>query len=95
MSDNYHCEVITCVVMQLQAVAVARANSEDSLVRKRRHWIPPPKQLEENVDYTQEPVAKVSHSCFQVVFHYFINLIKRFQPARNCNRTYARKYKMY
>lgn len=59
----YHWEVITLVMKQLQA-AVVRPNSEDSLVRKRRHWIPPPKQLEENVDYTQqESVAKVSCSC--------------------------------
>lgn len=57
-----HCEVITSILLQLQAFALVKANSGDNLVRKRREWILPPKPLKENVDYTHlEFVAKVSH----------------------------------
>lgn len=60
-----HHEVIISVVLQLQAVAVVRADSEDSLVRKRREWILPARTLRENTDYTQkEYIAKVSHWSF-------------------------------
>uniref|UniRef100_A0A3B4V411 Desmoglein-3-like n=1 Tax=Seriola dumerili TaxID=41447 RepID=A0A3B4V411_SERDU len=53
-------EVMTCVVVQMQAVAVVSFNSGDNLVRKRREWILPPKPLTENVDYTQqESVARI------------------------------------
>ncbi|XP_010783887.1 desmoglein-2-like [Notothenia coriiceps] len=51
------------LLLTLQTVAVVKANSEDNLVRRKRLWIPPPKQLMENEDYTQETVAKI-HSDF-------------------------------
>lgn len=42
------------------AVAVVKTNSGDNLVRKRREWIIPPKQLKENEDYTKEKfIAKI------------------------------------
>ncbi|GLD67701.1 desmoglein-2-like protein, partial [Lates japonicus] len=47
----------------LQAIAVVRTHSGDNLVRKRRTWIPPPKNLTENEDYSQINVAKI-HSDF-------------------------------
>ncbi|KAK2836046.1 hypothetical protein Q5P01_016530 [Channa striata] len=56
--------VFVLLLFALQAVAVVRANFEDNLVRKRREWIPPPKQIPENVDWTNmEYVAKI-HSDF-------------------------------
>ncbi|KAK1897303.1 Desmoglein-2 [Dissostichus eleginoides] len=48
----------------LQTVAVVKANSEDNLVRRKRVWIPPPKQLMENEDYTQEKAVAKIHSDF-------------------------------
>ncbi|KAM7410640.1 hypothetical protein PAMA_001872 [Pampus argenteus] len=41
-------------------IAVLKASSGDSLVRRRREWILPPKPLRENKDYTQrEYIAKI------------------------------------
>uniref|UniRef100_A0A3B4V4R9 Desmoglein-3-like n=1 Tax=Seriola dumerili TaxID=41447 RepID=A0A3B4V4R9_SERDU len=59
-----YCEVITTVVFLLQAVAVVRANSGDKLVRKKREWLPPPKILLENKDYTQEESVAKCHRLF-------------------------------
>uniref|UniRef100_A0A3Q2WUD1 Desmoglein-2-like n=1 Tax=Haplochromis burtoni TaxID=8153 RepID=A0A3Q2WUD1_HAPBU len=42
-----------CVVFQVQAV-VTKAKSGDSLIRRKRAWLPPPLKLEENVDHTQK-----------------------------------------
>ncbi|CAK6969743.1 desmoglein-2.1-like [Scomber scombrus] len=50
-----------CVCLLLcAAVAVVKVSSKDSLVRKRREWILPPKPLRENKDYTdRESIAKI------------------------------------
>uniref|UniRef100_A0A3B4V634 Desmoglein-3-like n=1 Tax=Seriola dumerili TaxID=41447 RepID=A0A3B4V634_SERDU len=40
------------------------ANSGDKLVRKKREWLPPPKILLENKDYTQEESVAKIHSDF-------------------------------
>uniref|UniRef100_A0A3Q1FEA0 Desmoglein-2-like n=1 Tax=Acanthochromis polyacanthus TaxID=80966 RepID=A0A3Q1FEA0_9TELE len=48
---SVRCELITRVVLQLQAVALVGGNPGDKLIRKRRHWITPPIQLTENVNY--------------------------------------------
>ncbi|KAK5906714.1 hypothetical protein CesoFtcFv8_004635 [Champsocephalus esox] len=52
------------LLLTLQTVAVVKANSEDNLVRRKRLWIPPPKQLMENEDYTQEKTVAKLHSDF-------------------------------
>lgn len=52
---------INDILLQLQAVAVV-THSGDSVVRKRRDWIIPPKNLTENKDYTKEKyIARVGH----------------------------------
>uniref|UniRef100_A0A7N8XNZ0 Desmoglein-2-like n=1 Tax=Mastacembelus armatus TaxID=205130 RepID=A0A7N8XNZ0_9TELE len=45
-----------------QGVSVVRAKSGDNLVRKRREWVPPPKLLTENVDYTNVVFVAKIHS---------------------------------
>lgn len=51
--------ISVCVVFQVQAV-VTKAKSGDSLIRRKRHWLPPPVNLEENVDHTERiSVARV------------------------------------
>lgn len=53
---------INNMLLQLQAVAVVKTHSGDSVVRKRRDWIIPPKNLTENKDYTREKyIARVGH----------------------------------
>ncbi|XP_023284459.1 desmoglein-2-like [Seriola lalandi dorsalis] len=52
------------VLLLLVAVAVVWANSGDKLVRKKRVWLPPPKILLENKDYTQEESVAKIHSDF-------------------------------
>ncbi|XP_071342912.1 desmoglein-2.1-like isoform X2 [Trachinotus anak] len=48
------------VLLLFMVVAVVRLSSGDSLVRKKREWILPPKPLMENADYTQkESVARI------------------------------------
>uniref|UniRef100_A0A3Q0QVB1 Cadherin domain-containing protein n=1 Tax=Amphilophus citrinellus TaxID=61819 RepID=A0A3Q0QVB1_AMPCI len=46
-----------------QAV-VAKDKSGDSLVRKRRNWVPPPIKLEENEDHTKKAFVARIHSDF-------------------------------
>ncbi|XP_059197235.1 desmoglein-2.1-like [Centropristis striata] len=56
--------VFMLLLFALQPVAVMTANSGDILVRKKRMWIPPPKQLTENEDYTKDPYVAIIHSDF-------------------------------
>ncbi|XP_028443418.1 desmoglein-2-like [Perca flavescens] len=47
---RFHCEVIPCIVFQLQAVAVVKAYCS----------LAPPKSLFENEDYTKDFIAKIN-----------------------------------
>ncbi|KAK5605436.1 hypothetical protein CRENBAI_013476, partial [Crenichthys baileyi] len=56
-------EQFVLVLPFLQAAVVIRAHSGVNLVRHKRNWIPPPKSMKENVDYTQqESIAKTEQA---------------------------------
>uniref|UniRef100_A0A3P8NT17 Cadherin domain-containing protein n=1 Tax=Astatotilapia calliptera TaxID=8154 RepID=A0A3P8NT17_ASTCA len=53
--------VFVLLLFVVQAV-VTKAKSGDSLIRRKRAWLPPPLKLEENVDHTQKTSVARIHS---------------------------------